>query len=138
MVHAPPPGRANRTATPDGAADPRAPPPRNPAAQMVVPRHRGHAAAGGTPVTALADAVRGLDPDQPGADEELETKLEGVAEQLLPLTEVSDHGGKEFGMLGSKVSAASDRRRRLARPYGRPLDQTGEMRGEKSHGWRTR
>lgn len=58
--------------------------------------------------------------------------------KLPPLTEVSDHGGKEFGMLGSKVSAASDRRRRLARPYGRPLDQTGEMRGERSHGWRTR
>ncbi|KAE8820761.1 pentatricopeptide repeat-containing protein [Hordeum vulgare] len=53
-----------------------------------------HAAAGGTPLTAAADAVRGLDLelDQAGLDEELERKLEGVAEQLMPLTEAAVAG----------------------------------------------
>nr|XP_020181218.2 pentatricopeptide repeat-containing protein At3g48250, chloroplastic [Aegilops tauschii subsp. strangulata]XP_040242000.1 pentatricopeptide repeat-containing protein At3g48250, chloroplastic [Aegilops tauschii subsp. strangulata] len=54
--------------------------------------HAAQAAAGGTPVTSLADAVRGLDLDQPGVDEALEEKLEGVAEQLLPLTEAAVAG----------------------------------------------
>ncbi|KAM3336492.1 hypothetical protein ACQJBY_030471 [Aegilops geniculata] len=54
--------------------------------------HATQAASGGTPVTAAAHAVRGLDLDQPGADEALEEKLEGVAEQLLPLTEAAVAG----------------------------------------------
>nr|XP_020148408.1 uncharacterized protein LOC109733595 [Aegilops tauschii subsp. strangulata] len=44
-ARAPPPGRANQTASLDGAADPRAPPPRNPAAQVVVPQQRGRGTA---------------------------------------------------------------------------------------------
>ena len=42
--------------------------------------------------------------------------------KLPPLTEVSDHGGKEFGMLGSEVLDASDGRRWLAwrGPLGGP------------------
>nr|XP_020189019.2 transcription initiation factor TFIID subunit 4-like [Aegilops tauschii subsp. strangulata] len=52
-VHVPPPGRADPTDVPNGAVDPRAPPPRNPAAQqVVVPQQRGRDTA------ATARAVR--------------------------------------------------------------------------------
>nr|XP_020163445.1 guanine nucleotide-binding protein G(s) subunit alpha isoforms XLas-like [Aegilops tauschii subsp. strangulata] len=50
-VNAPPPGRANQATALDGAADPEAPPLRNPAAQVVVPQQCGRgttAAAAGT------------------------------------------------------------------------------------------
>nr|XP_020152208.1 uncharacterized protein LOC109737488 [Aegilops tauschii subsp. strangulata] len=51
-AHVPPPGRADQTAAPNGATNPRAPLPRNPAAQVDVPQLRGcgttTVAAGGT------------------------------------------------------------------------------------------
>uniref|UniRef100_A0ACD5WK87 Uncharacterized protein n=1 Tax=Avena sativa TaxID=4498 RepID=A0ACD5WK87_AVESA len=51
-------------------------------------KDRDDAKAQGNPVSAAADAVRGLD-DEGVSDEDLEKRLEGVVEQLLPLTETA-------------------------------------------------
>nr|XP_020175246.1 bile salt-activated lipase-like [Aegilops tauschii subsp. strangulata] len=53
-AHVPPPGRADQTAMSNGAADPRAPPPRNPAAQVDVPQLRGR----GTTVVTATGTIR--------------------------------------------------------------------------------